>query len=144
MNRSKYAKQQDAFPMTTLVVTGLGVTLLAPELLPGMAVGVGAILAPRALPYIKSLLRSVVKTGFSLGYSAAYNTKEVIDEAGEEVEEIEAEARDEETHKLRNLPRSRRGIKKIADGRGRGRRPAAKIASRKSQPRSTRAARVSR
>ena len=75
------------------VITGAAVALIKPDLLPGMAVGVAAALGPKLLPAVGSLLRPVVKTAVRAGYVAALTTRGVIAEAGEQVQDMVAEAR---------------------------------------------------
>jgi Protein of unknown function (DUF5132) len=85
--------QDDSFTMT--VIAGIAVAILAPELLPGMAVGVGAMLAPKLLPPLGGALRPVVKTAVRAGYATAMKTKELAAVASEHVQDMVAEAEQE-------------------------------------------------
>ena len=78
--------------MTTLIA-GAAVAILAPELLAGMAIGVGAVIAPRVLPVVGNLLRPIVRTAVRAGYATALTTRELVAEAGEQMQDLVAEAR---------------------------------------------------
>jgi hypothetical protein len=80
------------------IVTGIAVAVLAPELLPGMAIGVAAMLAPKLLPSVGVAVRPLVKTAVRLGYATAVQTKELVAEASEQIQDIAAEARLEQEH----------------------------------------------
>jgi Protein of unknown function (DUF5132) len=75
------------------IITGAAVALIKPDLLPGMAVGVAAALGPKLLPAVGSLLRPVVKTAVRAGYATAVATRGVVAEAGEQFQDLVAEAR---------------------------------------------------
>src|SRR5215470_12544064 len=77
------------------VITGIAVAALAPELLPGMAIGVAAMLAPKLLPGLGNALRPIVKTAVSATYAATLKAREMAAEAGEQFQDIVAEARAE-------------------------------------------------
>jgi len=79
--------------MTVAVATGIAVAVLAPELLPGMAIGVAAMLAPKFLPSLGGILRPVVKTAVRASYATAQKTKEMAAEASEQFQDLVAEAR---------------------------------------------------
>jgi hypothetical protein len=75
----------------TIAVVGVGVALISAELLPGMLIGVAAAF----LPGIGPKLRPVFKATVRAGYSAVRKTREVVAEAGEQIQDIVAEAKSE-------------------------------------------------
>jgi len=81
--------------IATAALVGVGVAILEPELIPGILIGAGAVLAPRILPALGGLLRPMVKGIVKAGYSAAISVREVMAEAGEEVEDMVAEVKAE-------------------------------------------------
>jgi hypothetical protein len=86
--------------MTTKVVTvgviGLGVALIEASLIPGMIIGVAAALAPKYAPKLTSGLGPLFKSTVRGAYKLAQKTKEAVAEAGEQVQDLMAEARLEE------------------------------------------------
>jgi hypothetical protein len=83
--------------LVTAVLTGVVIGVIEPELIPGMAIGVAATLGPRLLPALTSTLRPVMQTVVRAGYSATRSAREMIAEAGEQFEDLLAEARAQET-----------------------------------------------
>ena len=81
--------------IATAALVGVGVAILEPELIPGILIGAGAVLAPKLFPALGGVLRPLVKGIVKAGYSAAMAVREVVAEAGEEVEDMVAEARAE-------------------------------------------------
>ena len=81
--------------IATAALVGIGVAVLEPELIPGILIGAGAVLAPKILPALGSMFRPIVKGVVKAGYSAAMSVREVMAEAGEEMEDMVAEARAE-------------------------------------------------
>jgi hypothetical protein len=76
----------------TIAVIGVGVALISTELIPGMLIGVAAALLPGIGPKMRPLLKSTVKAGFG----AVRKTREMIAEAGEQVQDMIAEAQAED------------------------------------------------
>jgi len=81
--------------IATAVAVGVGVAILEPELIPGMLIGAGALLAPKLVPALGGMLRPLVKGMIKAGYSAGMAVREMVAEAGEQVEDIVAEAKAE-------------------------------------------------
>lgn len=82
--------------LTSAALIGVG-ALIEPELLAGMAIGAGIVLASRWLPNIVGdLVRPIAKTAVKAGYAAATATREVVAEVTEQVEDLMAEARAEQ------------------------------------------------
>jgi hypothetical protein len=76
----------------TVVVVGVGAALLSAELLPGMILGVAAMMLPGVGKHMRPMLKSTVKAG----YSAMRKTREMMAEASEQVQDMLAEARSED------------------------------------------------
>lgn len=81
--------------IAAVTLVGVGVALIEPELIPGMLLGAGALLAPKVLPAVGKMLRPMVKGVVKAGYSAAVAVREAVAEAGEQIEDMVAEARAE-------------------------------------------------
>ncbi|MBV8550242.1 MAG: DUF5132 domain-containing protein [Acidobacteriaceae bacterium] len=75
----------------TIAVVGVGVALISAELLPGMLIGVAAAFLPGIGPKLRPFFRATVRAG----YSAVRKTREVVAEAGEQIQDIVAEAKSE-------------------------------------------------
>jgi len=84
----------------TIAVVAVGAAIFEAALLPGIALGVAATLAPRVLPSIGSavapMLRSTVRGAYKLGQ----RTREAVAEAQEHVNDIVAEANAEDRAKV--------------------------------------------
>src|SRR5579871_741270 len=81
--------------LATAALVGVGVAILEPEFIPGMLIGAGALLAPKILPGLGNFLRPMVKGVVKAGYAATMTLREAAAEAGENVQDIVAEARAE-------------------------------------------------
>ena len=79
-------------PVITTMIAGAAVAVLAPELLPGMAIGVAAVMAPKILPVVGNILNPFFKTAVRAGYGAAVKAREMAAEASEQIQDIVAEA----------------------------------------------------
>lgn len=81
--------------LATAALVGVGAALIEPALIPGILIGAGALLAPKLLPNVGGMLRPLVKGVVKAGYSATMAAREMVAQAGEEVEDLVAEARAE-------------------------------------------------
>jgi hypothetical protein len=81
----------------TVAAVGLGVALIEVELLPGMLIGIAAMLAPSLLPRIGNALRPMLKSAVRAGYAIADKTREAVSEASEQIQDIVAEVQSEQT-----------------------------------------------
>lgn len=97
------ADSEDLELMTPMVV-GIAVAALAPRLLPGMAIGVASTLLPRMLPALGSTVRPLLRSAMKAGYAAVERARELTAEAGEQWEDIMAEARAEEVNRTASRP----------------------------------------
>ena len=82
--------------LATVAAVGLGVALIEAELIPGMLIGVGAMLAPNLLNRLGAGLRPLVKGAVRAGYTVVEKTKETLAEAGEQYQDIVAEVKSEQ------------------------------------------------
>ncbi len=82
--------------LMTTIIAGTAIAIFAPELLPGMAIGVAAILLPRVLPTLAPAVRPLVRGAVRAGYATVVATREMAAEASEQVQDIVAEARAEQ------------------------------------------------
>jgi len=81
--------------LTSAALIGIG-ALIEPELLAGMAIGAGIVLASKWLPdFAGDVIRPIAKTAVKAGYAAVAATREAVAEVTEEVEDMMAEARAE-------------------------------------------------
>ena len=81
--------------LATVALVGVGAALIEPALIPGILIGAGALLAPKLLPNVGGMLRPLVKGVVKAGYSATMAAREMVAQAGEQVEDLVAEARAE-------------------------------------------------
>src|ERR1700687_2899941 len=64
--------------LATVAAVGIGVALIEAELIPGMLIGVGAMLAPKLLNRFGSGLRPLVKGAVRAGYALVEQAKETM------------------------------------------------------------------
>lgn len=90
--------EEDTFPskLATVAAVGLGAALIEAELIPGILIGVAAMLAPDLLPKLGRGLRPLIKGAVRTGYAFTERAKETIAEAGEQFQDIVAEVRAEQ------------------------------------------------
>lgn len=81
--------------VAAVAIIGIGAALIEVEWIPGILIGIGAMLAPKLIPGFASAMKPVVRTAIRGGYNAAMKTREVVAEAREQVEDIVAEVRAE-------------------------------------------------
>jgi hypothetical protein len=80
----------------TIAVVAIGAALFEAALLPGLALGVVAALAPRAMPSIGAALAPAFRTSVRGVYRFGQRTREMVAEAQEQVNDIVAEANAED------------------------------------------------
>jgi hypothetical protein len=80
----------------TVAAIGVAAALIEVELIPGMILGVAAMLAPNLLPKIGNGLRPLVKGAVRAGYNVANRAKESVAEASEQFQDIVAEVKAEQ------------------------------------------------
>jgi Protein of unknown function (DUF5132) len=75
----------------TVAVVGVGVIVFEAALLPGLVLGVAAMLAPKVLPNLGAALNPLFKSTVRGAYQVGRKTKEMMAEAHEHVNDIVAE-----------------------------------------------------
>src|SRR5581483_5110753 len=86
---------QEGPSLATAALVGVGVAIIEPELIPGILIGAGALLAPKLLPALGNAVRPILKGIVKAGYSATMAVRETVAEATENVQDMVAEARSE-------------------------------------------------
>jgi hypothetical protein len=76
---------------------GIGAAIIESALIPGMIIGAAAVLAPKFVPEIGNRLRPLFKSTIRGAYKLTEKTREGFAEAHEQVQDIMAEARHEDT-----------------------------------------------
>ncbi len=79
--------------LATAAVVGLGAALIEVEWVPGLLLGVAAMVAPGLVPKIGRGVRPFVHSAIKNGYAAGRKTREWMAEAGEQVSDMVAEVR---------------------------------------------------
>jgi hypothetical protein len=77
--------------VATVGVVAVGAAVLEAALLPGIALGVAAVAAPRLLPKMGSALGPAFRSTVRGVYKLGQKTKELVAEANEHVQDIVAE-----------------------------------------------------
>ncbi len=83
--------------VATVALVGLGAALIEVELIPGILLGVAAMMAPDIMPKLGRILRPMVKGTIRAGYAFAEKSREMVAEAGENIDDIVAEVRSEKS-----------------------------------------------
>jgi hypothetical protein len=76
-------------------LAGVAVAAIEAELLPGLLIGVGAMLAPKLVPGLGKVVRPLGKTLVRVGYEVAVKAQEIVAEASEQVQDMVAEIKTE-------------------------------------------------
>lgn len=81
--------------IATVAAIGVGAALIEAELIPGILIGIGAMLAPKVFPKLGNSIRPLVKGIVRAGYSVVDKSREMAAEAGEQFQDIVAEVKAE-------------------------------------------------
>src|SRR5215469_13952051 len=81
--------------VATVVVVAAGAALFETALLPGIAIGVAAVAAPKYLPKLAGALNPLFKSTVRGTYKFAQKSREMFAEAHEQVNDIVAEVKAE-------------------------------------------------
>ena len=84
--------------LVTIGVVAVGVALIEVAWIPGMLIGLAAAFAPKYVPKLGDGFRPLLKQTVRGAYKMAQKTREAVAEAGEQMQDLMAEARAEETH----------------------------------------------
>jgi hypothetical protein len=90
----------------TVAVVGVGVAVFEAALLPGVVLGVAAMLVPKYLPRMGTALNPLFKSTVRGVYKVGQKTREMVAEAQEHVHDIVAEVDAEEDFKDGGLKKS--------------------------------------
>jgi|SRR5215471_2349919 len=82
--------------VAAVAVIGIGAALIEVEWIPGILIGIGAMLVPKLIPGFSDAMKPVVRTAVRGGYLATMKTRELVAEAKEQVEDLVAEVRAEQ------------------------------------------------
>ena len=80
-----------AATVATVAVVGVGALVFEAALIPGLALGVAAMLVPKFLPQIGTALNPLMKSTVRGAYRVGRKTRELVAEAEEHVHDIVAE-----------------------------------------------------
>ena len=83
----------------TIAIVAVGAAVFEAALLPGLALGVVAALAPRALPNIRTAMAPMFRSSVRGAYRFGQRTREMVAGAQEHVSDIVAEANAEDRSK---------------------------------------------
>ena len=81
--------------VATVVVVAAGAALFEAALLPGIAIGVAAVAAPKYFPKLVGALNPLFKSAVRGSYKLAQKSREMFAEAHEQVNDIVAEVKAE-------------------------------------------------
>ena len=116
VSRGKNVLSGEAGGVATAVVIGVGAAIIEVELLPGLIIGVGAILLGKMFPQIGGYVRPALKNVIRAGMSTANKAREVFAEAGEQVTDIVAEVKHERDQKNSTPAKTTPGSRELNAG----------------------------
>jgi hypothetical protein len=82
--------------IATVGVVAVAVALIEVSLIPGMIIGLAAAFAPKYVPKLGDGVRPLLKQTVRGAYKVAQKTREAMAEAGEQMQDLMAEARAED------------------------------------------------
>jgi hypothetical protein len=88
-------QEQTRSELATAAVVGAVAVLIEAELLPGILLGVGAMMVAKLFPGITDHIRPLLKSTIGLGYKAMGKTQELIAEASDHAQDMLAEIKAE-------------------------------------------------
>lgn len=94
--RGKDLLSDEAGGVATAAAIVVGAALIEVELIPGLIIGAGAILLGKLFPEMSGYVRPVVKSVVRAGFSATQKIREVMAEASEQVHDLVAEVKKEQ------------------------------------------------
>ena len=83
--------EQTKSELAAAAVVGVAAVLIEIELLPGILLGVAAMMVPKLLPGLANSAGPFVKTALGLGYKAVAKTQQLIAEAVDHAQDMLAE-----------------------------------------------------
>lgn len=85
--------------VATAATVVVGAALIEAELIPGLVIGAGAVLLGMMFPQLRHVVRPVLKTAVRAGMAFTDRAREVVAEAGEQVQDVVAEVQAEREHR---------------------------------------------
>jgi hypothetical protein len=104
--RGKDLLAGEAGGVATAAAIVVGAALIEVELIPGLIIGAGAILLGKLFPEMSGYVRPVIKSAVRAGFSMSQKAREVVAEASEQVHDLVAEVKHE--HEQEQQPKSAR------------------------------------
>lgn len=115
IDRGKDLLSGEAGGVATAAAIVVGAALIEVELIPGLIIGAGAILLGKLFPEMSGYVRPVVKSAVRAGFSMSQKAREVMAEASEQVHDLVAEVKQEqEQHQPQSAKRSHASSKVAA------------------------------
>lgn len=94
-------EEQTRSELATAAVVATVAAVVKAELLPGILLGVGAMMVAKLFPGIADQIRPLLKSTIGMGYKAAGKTQSMIAEASDHAQDMLAEIRAEAAKALR-------------------------------------------
>ena len=85
--------EQTRSELATAAVIGAAALLIEIELLPGILLGVAAMMIPKLFPGVTNFARPLMKSTIGLGYRAMAKTQQLVAEASDHAQDMLAEIR---------------------------------------------------
>jgi hypothetical protein len=108
IGRGKDLLSGEAGAIGTAAAIVVGAALIEVELIPGLVIGAGAILLGKLFPELSSYVRPVIKSVVRAGFSASQKAREVMAEASEQVHDLVAEVKLEQAQPPKPHPTTRK------------------------------------
>jgi len=99
---------ENASSVGAAVAVGVVASIIESELIPGILIGAGAMLVGKMFPSVAKGIRPVAKQVIRAGLAMTDKAREVVAEAGEQMQDMVAEARAEREQATTERPRARR------------------------------------
>ena len=88
-------REQTRSELATAAVVGVAAVLIEAELLPGILLGVAAMMVPKIFPGLTDFARPLVKSTIGLGYKAMAKAQRLVAEATDHAQDMLAEIKAE-------------------------------------------------
>lgn len=115
--RGKDLVSGDATSVAAAAAIVVGAALIEVELIPGLIIGAGAILLGKLFPEMSGYVRPAIKGALRAGYSIGQKTREIMAETSEQMQDLVAEVKHEQTQP-RNTKKSKPKARVMADSDG--------------------------
>ena len=97
IGRGKDLLSKDVSGVATAAAIVVGAALIEVELIPGLIIGAGAILLGKLFPEATHYVRPAIKGAVRAGFSATHKIREILAEANEQVNDLVAEVKNEQS-----------------------------------------------